>query len=156
MKKWIIIDGYNFLGRVHSGLAVQGRSMEQSRRDLVSRLDSLVGELASRITVVFDGAGDGGAGDEPSAVDVRYSPANKSADALIHQMLLAAESPDAAVVVSSDRVVRDAAAAAGAESMGVAVFRDLMMESIAGLRGRADRRVEARFKPRLGDFFPRE
>ena len=27
---------------------------------------------------------------------------------------------------------------------------------LEGLRGRADRRVEARFKPRLGDFFPRE
>ena len=156
MKKWIIIDGYNFLGHRDKGLAGRGRGIESSRHDLVSQLESMVGELASRITVVFDGVAEGGPCVEPSAVDVMYSPAGKSADALIHQMLLSAKSPEDILVVSSDRVVRDAASAAGAESMAVAVFQDWLREAVAGLRDRAGRRSQANFKSKLGDFFPRQ
>ena len=118
----LIIDGYNLL---HQDEALNGhrQDLQTARQRLVRRVERVAPELAPRITVVFDGRERGRdvAFDAPH-LEVLFSPANRTADAVIERMVAEATHPERILVVTSDHVEEQIVSAAGAEVMSCLTF----------------------------------
>ena len=124
---WLIVDGHSLLYR-DAALAQRQRDGQgaAARWRLVRKLDRVAGSLARRITVVFDGRAEGGPGDEPTsrAVEILYSPGDRTADAIIERLVLTAPDRQRITVITSDRMERESVEAAGAQSLGCGDFLD--------------------------------
>ena len=150
--RWLIIDGNNL---IHSDLDMPRellKNFDRARASLVQRLDRLVGVLADRITIVFDGRGSGGPSESASAVEVVFSPSRLTADSVIERLVRTAASPAGIAVITSDRLERDSVEAAGIQSVSCRSFLEILRKeeshpSIKPTRNRAPR-------PTLGDLFP--
>lgn len=107
----VLVDGYNVSMQRWPHLEVR-----MQRERLLSLLGDVVARTGSDVRVVFDGVEDGRRPTVTGALPVRihYSPGGVEADDVIIGMVgdLPADRP--VVVVSSDRRVRDASAAGGA------------------------------------------
>ena len=153
--RWLIIDGYSLLHRME---APRGRARgvgETARQRLIRRIEELTGNLADRVTIVFDGTGEKTSAQEAAAVEVLFSPGDKTADTVIERLVH--ESPDAAgiLVVTSDRAERDTVSASGAQSMSCGDFLALCDHERIGLAHAAGATRRKGPKPTLGDFFPK-
>ena len=130
MQPWLIIDGYNLIHRLAADEAQLPADLEGRRQFLLRLLDSLAGELAEKITVVFDGAqrpakAAAPAAEAPAAADVIevvFSPPDKTADTVIEQLVCGAQRPGEICVVTSDRSELDNVLAGGAEAISCAEF----------------------------------
>ncbi len=147
----LIIDGYNLL---HQDPALDGHrtDLQTARQRLIRRIERMAADLAPRITVVFDGREKGcdAAFDAPHLA-VLFSPANRTADAVIERMVAASKYPEKICVVTSDRVEEQVVSSAGAAVLSCAAFLS-RCDSAAPprpRRGGAD-------APTLGDFFPKD
>lgn len=124
-REHILIDGHSLLHRMPACAAAHraGRLYE-ARRRLVQRLEQVAGAIGGRVTVVFDGRADGGPSIEESGgpVDVIFSPARLSADAVIERRVAADARPARILVVTSDRLERETVDAAGADTMSCGDF----------------------------------
>lgn len=152
---WLLIDGFSLLYKDPALVALQEQGhLFAARQLLVRRLERAVGRLARKITVVYDGQGTGGPGEEfaASPVEVLFSPAGMSADAVIERMVRQAADPSAFTVVTNDRMERDSVDAAGARSISCRNF----LELLDGPEGRAAPPATKRRPPHaLGDYFPK-
>jgi len=146
----LIIDGYNLL---HQDDALEGRrdDLQTARQRLVRSVEDIAPEMAPRITVVFDGR-ESGRDDSLTAphLEVLFSPANRTADAVIERMVSTAKNPERICVVTSDRIEEQIVSAAGATVVSCQIF----------LSRCAAAAPPGRFQPRanpstLGDFFPK-
>jgi predicted RNA-binding protein with PIN domain len=156
-ERWVLIDGYNLIHRDTAAAAgLQGGRLFEARRRLVRRIESLAPQLGSRVTIVFDGRETGGPDPETPAgpVEVVFSPAHVSADTWIERTahLHAARAP--MLVVTSDRLERDAVAAAGADTMGCGDFLDLCGRLEQALASSIRRPAPPAARRTLGDVFP--
>lgn len=124
----IIIDGYNMIRQIPALSEHERVSLENGRKNLLSLLARYKRLKHHPVTVVFDGASTmsefAPAGKE-MGISVRYSPENSSADAVIGR--LAQKEKNAAVIVSADRSVIDAAERAGAATLSVKEFYDRLL-----------------------------
>lgn len=150
----LIIDGYNLL---HQDAALDGRraELQTARQRLVRRIERAAPDMAPRITVVFDGR-EGGrdASFDAPHLEVLFSPANRTADAVIERMVSEAKKPERILVVTSDRIEDQIVSAAGASVLSCLEFTS-----------RCDAAGDAAPKRRvgktggtghtLGDFFPK-
>ncbi len=146
---WLIIDGYNLL---HQDAALDGRraDLQTARQRLVRRIERAAPEMAPRISVVFDGreSGRDAAFDAPH-LEVLFSPANRTADAVIERMVAEAGHPEKICVVTSDRIEEQIVSSAGATVVSC--------EQFLSRCGAAPPPGARRPKPKpstLGDFFP--
>lgn len=104
----VFIDGYNVTKDVRG---VPALSLEQQRRWLVRMVNGVVARFDVRPTVVFDGRADTG-GEVPRARGVIVCfTVDETADEMLVDMLDALDADAPALVVSSDREVREAASA---------------------------------------------
>lgn len=153
MKAWLIIDGYNLLHQLDRDLL---SGLENKRSRLWKLLEPLVGVLAEKITVVFDGKNGMEFGGENSSkiVEVIYSPSDKSADSVIENLVWNYAHPGKILVVTSDRYERDSVTARGADTMASSVF----ISNIREVYNRLDSQISAYNKGNksitLADFFP--
>lgn len=157
MTKWLIIDGYNLIHR--SGNLKPGwlpGDLFSRRRRLIQLMEKTVGVLAERITVVFDGrSGDRPDEQESTAIEVVFSPRDKTADTVIDQLVFQAGSASGVVVVTSDRLERETTGAAGAATMACSVFLDQLKETLERIERELRKRSEKTAPPpSLGDLFP--
>ncbi|HKZ06296.1 MAG TPA: NYN domain-containing protein [Methylomirabilota bacterium] len=111
-----LIDGYNVIRRDPALASRERMSLEAGRDALCRRLMTVARASGDRFTVVFDGAGHGGAGGG-GAVRVLFSSARESADRVLARM-----ATRGGAVVSNDREVRRAAARAGALAISADEF----------------------------------
>ncbi len=149
----LIIDGYNLL---HQDEALEGRrgDLQTARQRLVRRIERAAPEMAPRISVVFDGrtGGRDAAFDAPH-LEVLFSPANRTADAVIERMVSDAKKPERILVVTSDRIEEQIVSAAGASVVSCLEFtRRCDAAEAAPAPRRAGKIGGAGSK--LGDFFP--
>jgi len=153
--RWVLIDGYSLVHREADTAAVHrsGRLFE-ARRRLLRRLERIAPQLGRRITIVFDGRDPGGADPETAdgPVEVVFSPSHLSADAWIERAAHDGAAGHPMLVITSDRLEREAAAAAGADTMGCGDFLDLC-ERIERSLSAAARRAPAPSRT-LGALFP--
>lgn len=154
MKDWLIIDGYNLIHRISAG--PPEKNLARLRKNLLIRLEPLVNVLASRITIVFDGRGKGLPNQEKDSaiIDVIYSTGGQTADSVIESLVWNAARPENILVVTSDRLIRDAAAAKGADTMASSLFISTMKEQYSLLNARLNTIKQRHGNITLGDFFP--
>lgn len=110
----IIVDGYNFIRQSPSLLRIEARSLEEGRLALIRKLAAYKRAKGHGVVVVFDAGRAGHAHVEEERIDgvqVFYSATGQTADEVI--INLARNLRDGAVIVSSDRMVLDAARSFG-------------------------------------------
>jgi len=150
---WLIIDGYNLL---HQDQALEGHraDLQTARQRLLRRIERAAPEMAPRVTVVFDGRerGRDPTFDAPH-LEVLFSPANRTADAVIERMVAEAKKPERICVVTSDRIEEQIVSVAGASVISCLEFVsqcDASGDSFTLHRTKKTGRKGGT----LGDFFP--
>ena len=121
----LIIDGYNLLA-LEKRL---DRGLEQSRNSLINYLIRYRQAKPMNLTVVFDGWRSGSASETRLAQDgiaIVYSRLGEKADAVV--IRLAREKNSGAVVVSSDREIRNAVERFGAVAIHAQQFSEILQE----------------------------
>ena len=124
----IIVDGYNLIRRSPELSALDREDLEKGREGLLGLLVSYQHLTGHRITVVFDGREAGFPVEHQQkvgGVSVIFSKRGESADAVIIRL-----SSSGAVVVTSDRPLREAAERAGAFSIEAEVFLTKVEEAL--------------------------
>jgi uncharacterized protein len=152
----LIIDGSNLVRPFRDSRGMKG-DLEAARWTLARTLDGLAGEIASRVTLVFDGR-PGGRSEafQRQYFEVLYSPADTSADTLIERMVTAATQPSEIAVVTSDRPERRAIEAAGATGVSCEEFLEMMDDAQRRIAQRAAGTARPTRGASLGDYFPVE
>ena len=147
----LIIDGYSLLYRDPALARSRAADFRLAREQLIRRLDRLSSALAPRVDLVFDGRS-GGSREQVSTTVLHlvYSPAPRTADSLIEQMVGESSDPAALCVVTSDRAEREVVSAAGAEVMSCAGFLDRLDELERHVQKGLGR--PAPFGPRLSEL----
>ncbi len=148
---WLLIDGYSLLHRDPTCKALLARDLGLARQLLVRRVEGIAACWATRVTVVFDGRGRGGAGtDEPlqTPLEIYFAPTQLTADTVIERWVCAALQPDRIMVITSDHAEIQTIMAAGANYMDCDDF--LARAPRHGVT-RPSKRDSG---PQLGDFFP--
>ncbi len=123
----VIIDGFNVIFGDETLRTCFQQSQEDAKGQLLKLAQCLHDEEGSQVTVVFDGQGNRLQVEHPVRGDsftVVHSTSQLSADGVIERMLSRARHADRLIVVSDDRMIRDAALACGAEFKGVDAFLD--------------------------------
>lgn len=117
--RWLI-DGYNVIRRDPDLRSAEAGGLEAGRRAFLARLAVVARRSPDHFTVIFDGAPGHGPAGGGGQLEVLFSrPPDKADDVLIR---LARQAGAGAAVVSSDRVVRDAARRAGCAALGTDAF----------------------------------
>jgi predicted RNA-binding protein with PIN domain len=119
--RWLI-DGYNVIRRDADLKAREHESLESGRAALIALVARVARDLPDTFTVVFDGARRGGTDPAGGRVQVIFSRPPASADDELRR--LAGAIREGAIVVSSDRAVRDASRRAGAVAVSAEDFLD--------------------------------
>jgi predicted RNA-binding protein with PIN domain len=125
----LIIDGYNLLA-LDKRL---DRRLEQSRNSLINNLVRYRQAKPMHLTVVFDGWHSGSASETRLVQDgivIVYSRLGEKADAVV--IRLAREKNNGAVVVSSDREIRNAVERFGAVAIHAQEFSEILQELDSG------------------------
>ncbi len=137
---------------MHQDGALEGRrdDLQTARQRLVRSIERTATEMASRITVVFDGRESGRdvAFDAPN-FEVVFSPSNRTADGVIEQMVHDAKKTERVLVVTSDWIEQRLVSVFGAS---VISCREFLLRCEASPT--APNRPARAPKSKLGDFFP--
>jgi len=121
----LIIDGYNLLA-LEKRL---DRGLEQSRNALIQNLVRYRQAKPINLTVVFDGWRAGAASETrltQAGIEIVYSRLGEKADAVV--IRLAREKNSGAVVVSSDREIRNAVERFGAVAIHAQEFSEILQD----------------------------
>jgi len=121
----LIIDGYNLLALDRR----LDRGLEQSRNSLINRLVRYRKAKPLNLTVVFDGWRSGSANETrltQDGISIVYSRLGEKADAVV--IRLAREKSSGAVVVSSDREIRNAVERFGAVAVHAQEFNEILQQ----------------------------
>ena len=148
MSVHIIIDGYNLIRRSARLSALDRQDLESGREALVGMLAAYKKFKAHRITVVFDGTRAAVLSprhDRQRGISILFSRNGQTADDVIIKM--ARKEGPKAVIVSSDRQIAQAAAAAGAATVGAGQFEDRLAMAALADGMDADRDVFEGWKP---------
>jgi len=117
-----LVDGYNVIRRDAELRDRETTGLEAGRHALVSLLAGVAREIADDFIVVFDGARRTGGAPSGGRVQVIFSRPPETADDVLRK--LAATYREGAVVVTSDRAVRDSARRTGAVAVSAEAFLD--------------------------------
>jgi predicted RNA-binding protein with PIN domain len=150
----LIIDGYNLL---HQDDAMEGHrdDLQTARQRLVRKVEPVALDMASRVTIVFDGRESGADASLSGAhLEVVFSPSNRTADAVIERMASDSKNPERICVVTSDRVEEQIVSAAGAMVLSCQEFvRRCDATNGAAVSQRGSMRGKS--GSTLADFFPK-
>jgi predicted RNA-binding protein with PIN domain len=149
----IIIDGNNVLN--HDCRLWDGTPFETARWKLARVAERMLGRLADKVTVVFDGAVAEESGKTAGgALTVLFSNNATDADTVIERMVLGSARTDRILVATSDRMESDAVAAAGAETMRSESFIQVLLDAASSQAVPVDSNRKNKEGATLGDFFP--
>ncbi len=151
-----IIDGNNLLHRIPSLKQKLARDAERARQELLSMLAGMLGMAGvEEVVLVFDGRGARVGSLHPlPGLTLIYSSDTLTADGVIERLVLSSDEPSRWRVVTSDRMERETAHAAGAETMGCGDFIDWLEQQHRNLQGSLAQRRRRETAQRLGDMFP--
>lgn len=117
--RWLI-DGYNVIRRDPDLRAHEAAGLQAGRAALLALLARIAARLSDDFTVVFDGARPTGGTPSAGRVQVLFSRPPETADDVLRR--LAGTLREGAIVVTSDRTVRDSARRAGAVVLTAEAF----------------------------------
>ena len=145
-----IIDAFNLIRQSRDLLGIEGKNFEQAQQELISRLKEFAETSGEKVLCVFDHGGSAEFHrneDYYGPVTAIYTRGGEIADEVILE--LAREKKQAAIVVSSDRMVAEGSRKAGASSMSAKDFDRILFRIRSGQSGRHDDE-ERGFDPKKG------
>ncbi len=120
-KQFLLVDAHNVIF-AHPDLATRHRrSPAAAREELVRLLERHQDASGMRVVVVFDGGSGAKASSDLSGaagVQVIYPRAGQSADAIIERLVVKYAETHRLTVATNDNLIRTAAVAAGASTIG--------------------------------------
>ena len=129
----LIIDGYNLIRQSEELGRIDHRDMQEGRETLLDLLVAYRKFRNHRITVVFDAMNSPSFSkkrDRYRGIDVIYSQRGETADTVIKRMAVAER--EKALIVSSDREVREAAEVNGCATIDSREFEARLLMAGAG------------------------
>jgi predicted RNA-binding protein with PIN domain len=149
----LLVDGNN-VGRAWGYTGKLWRKDPDAARALVVEAVKVLHDAQpGRVSVVFDGRGaelDVATPTGEATFVVAYSPSGVTADTIIERWVSNSRDPEACVVVTADRALRDAVAAMGAETFGSRELRARIDQAEAGAR-RSIKQGRQEFGGRIGE-----
>jgi len=147
LSPWLIIDGNNLLhaARASASASSWPGGFDRARHHLARRLEQELGRIAGRDEAI-----------QAPGMDVLYTSAATTADAMIERLCSRAAAPGQMTVITSDNAIRRIAESNGVHTLSCDSF-------LAALADEGTRRLQApqpRHPPRprsgltLGDLFP--
>ena len=121
-KQFLLVDAHNVIFARPDLAACHRRSPATAREELVRVLERHQDATGTRVVVVFDGGSGVKASSDLSGaagVQVIYPQAGQSADAIIERLVLKYAGTHGLTVATNDNLIRTAAVAAGASTIGV-------------------------------------
>ena len=130
MSKYLIIDGYNAIGKIKHLEAKKDISLEASRLSFIRMLKDFMSQknIFDKVFIVFDSKDKelGITRHSYGEVEVLFTSSNKDADSVIVDLLR--NSSSAKISVSSDdNFVRNHAKVYGADIISISKLRDIIM-----------------------------
>jgi predicted RNA-binding protein with PIN domain len=138
MPSLYYIDGYNVIHHCHRLKALARVDFESARETLIDRVARYCTDADKAAKIIFDGRGR-----HPDLIspflcgprlEVIYSAAHQTADALIEREVYEADKRASIVVVTSDRGIRDLCGGLGALTMHPDYFLTTIEESLQQAR----------------------
>lgn len=138
MAEILLVDGYNVLHQSHKLLHLVRQDMETAREALIDKVAHYCIQTGRRVTIVFDGRGPKitqkvAHNRAVPTLEVLYSPGHLTADAVIERMVYQKARKMDAIVVTSDRGVRDLCRGMGALVMDANNFLQSLQETRADI-----------------------
>ncbi len=129
---YLIVDGHSVIFAWPELRALHERRTSLARDALTRKLRDYQDWTGVRVVVVFDGKGsDVGATAEPGEIQVFYSRAGQTADSIVERLASKYGSQFRLLVVTSDFLEQETAAACGAECLSAEGLRGLLNEARA-------------------------
>ncbi len=155
MQHWIIIDGFNLLHCWDRNLPSDTPAFNMRREAMVLEIAACRPQLGNKVTLVFDGkSAQQGPPFRDEGLEIIYTEARQSADAVIEQMATQHPKPKEVLIVSSDRMILDQVSSAGCAVQSCSLFLDRLRGSQSSVRSTQKRSRLKTKPPTLGDFFP--
>jgi predicted RNA-binding protein with PIN domain len=128
-REFLLIDAHNVIFARPDLAALHRRQPAAAREQLIRLLERHQDAAGVRVVVVFDGGTQARGTSEPSGpagIQVFYPRAGQSADAIIERLVLKYAATHRLTVATNDSLIRTAAVAAGASTIGAeTLFDDL-------------------------------
>ncbi len=151
---WIVIDGYNVIRRSPLLAPLDRRDLKEGRDALLAALGAYRRLKGHRITVVFDGWGQGGASEQAAlvaGVRVVFSRRGERADQAI--LRLVEKAAEGSVVVTSDRALAQDVRLTGAVVLSTEEFEGRLDRALREGNGESAQEDD---EPTSGDLGPRK
>lgn len=134
MSEILLVDAYNVLHQSRKLQQLLRQDLETAREGLIDKVAHYCVQTGKRVVLVFDGRGAGGAQKVEHyravpSLEVIYSPKHLTADAVIERKVYQMPRKMDAIVVTSDRGVRDLCRGMGALVMDGQNFLKSIEES---------------------------
>ena len=155
MHPWVIIDGFNLLHRWDTNLPNNSEAINLRREAMVLEIAACRPQIGNKVTLVFDGkSAEQGTPFRDPNLEVIFTEARQSADAVIELLATQYSKPEDIMVVSSDRMILDQVSSAGCSVQSCSLFLDGLRRSQHTVQ-RTQTRSRLKSKPStLGDYFP--
>ncbi len=128
---YLIVDGHSVIFAWPELRALHERRTSLARDALARKLRDYQDWTGVRVVVVFDGRGaDVGAIAEPGEIQIFYSRAGQTADSIVERLASKYGSRFRLLVVTSDFLEQETAAACGAECLSAEGLRGLLDEAL--------------------------
>jgi uncharacterized protein len=129
--RYLIVDGHSAIFGWPELEKLHGRRSSLAREALVKKLRDYQDYTGVRVVVVFDGSGSASTEDsEPHGVQIFYSRAGQTADAIIERLASKYAGKFNLVIATSDRLERETVSASGADCISIANLRALLEEGL--------------------------
>ena len=131
--RYLIVDGHSAIFGWPEIAQLHGKRSSLARDALVKKLRAYQDYTGVRVVVVFDGTGSAPTDvSEPHEIQIFYSRAGQSADAIIERLAAKYGEKFDLVVATSDRLEQETASACGANCISIESLRALLKEALPG------------------------
>jgi predicted RNA-binding protein with PIN domain len=127
LPEYLIVDGHSVIFAWPELRELHARRTSLARDALVKQLRDYQDWTGVRVVVVFDGKGSAvDESSEPGEIQIFYSRAGQSADAIVERLASKYASQFKLLVATSDNLEQETAAACGAECISAEGLRGLL------------------------------
>jgi predicted RNA-binding protein with PIN domain len=138
--RYLIVDGHSIIFQWPELRAVHGKRGGAARDELVRRLTQYQDSTGVRVVAVFDGRSDQqNEVSEPGGIQIFYSKAGQTADAIIERLCAKYAKQHDIVVATDDHMERQTALTFGASTVSSEMLRTLLDAAARDLHRRIEK-----------------
>jgi uncharacterized protein len=135
--RYLLVDGHSVIFAWPELRATHGRRSGAGRDDLIRRLTQYQDATGTRVVAVFDGrGGKTNEATEPGGIQIFYSGASHTADAIIERLCALYGEKHELIVATDDNMERQTAITFGASTVSSEILRQMLEEAGGDLQRR--------------------